>query len=66
MRVGLADDELAVEAARRGDLDRAEANIIEADVALDVPVRLERQDSRRIFQRALALLADELPDGDEP
>jgi hypothetical protein len=43
---------LAVEAARRGDLDHAETAIIEADIALDIPVRLERQDSRRIFQRA--------------
>jgi len=56
---------LAVEAARRGDLDRAETAIIEADIALDVPVRLERQDSRRVFRRALELLGRELPD-DEP
>ena len=55
---------LAVEAARRGDLDRAETAIIEADIALDVPVRLKRQDSRRVLRRALQLLRREMPDGE--
>jgi hypothetical protein len=56
---------LAVEAARRGDLDRVETAIIEADIALDIPVRLERQDSRRVLRRALELVGREMPD-DEP
>lgn len=56
---------LAVEWARRGDLDRAMTAVVEADIALDIPVRLERQDSRRILQRALALLDEELPDDDD-
>lgn len=55
---------LAVEAAKRDNLDRAESAIIEADVAMDVPVRLERHNSRRIFRKALELLAAELPDED--
>ena len=53
---------LAVEAARRGDLDHAETKIIEADIALDISVRVCRQDSRRIMQKALQLLARDLPD----
>lgn len=56
---------LAVDAAQRGDLDRAETLIIEADIALDVPVRIERQDARKALQRALRQLNRELPD-DEP
>ena len=55
---------LAVDAARRGDLDRAQTLIIEADIALDVPVRLERQDARRALRLALKRLDRELPDED--
>jgi hypothetical protein len=55
----------AVDAARRGDLDRAETLIIEADIAVDIPVRIERQDIRRAWHRALVLLDRELPDDDE-
>jgi hypothetical protein len=54
--------QLAVEASRHGDLDRAMTLIIEADIDLDIPVRLERQDSRRVFRRALELLEREMPD----
>jgi hypothetical protein len=52
---------LAADAAKRGDLDRAQTLIIEADIALG-PVSLERQDTRRVLQRALDLLEMELPD----
>ncbi len=55
---------LAVEAAQGGDLDRAETLIIEADIGLDGPVRIERRDARRVLQRALRLLDGELPDED--
>ena len=56
----------AVAAARRGDLDLAETLIIEADIELDIPVRLERQDARRVLQQALRLLDRELPDDEGP
>ena len=56
---------LAVEAASRGDLDRAQTLIIEADIPLDIHVRIERQDARKVLQHALRLLDRELPD-DEP
>jgi hypothetical protein len=52
---------LAVDAARRGDLDRAQTLIIDADIALG-PVSLERQETRRVLRRALDLLDLELPD----
>jgi hypothetical protein len=54
----------AVDAARRGDLDRAATLIIEADIAVDIPVRIERQDIRRALLRARVLLERELPDDD--
>jgi hypothetical protein len=56
---------LAVEAASRGDLDRAATHIVEADIPLDISVRIERQDVRKVLQHALRLLSRELPD-DEP
>lgn len=57
---------LAVDAAQRGDLDHAADLIVEADIDLDISVRIERQDARKVLREALRLLSRELPDDEEP
>lgn len=55
---------LAVELARR-DPDRAQTHLIDAEIRLDIHVRLERSDTLRPIRRAIALLDRELPDSDD-
>ena len=40
-------------------------HLVEAWVALDVPVRVERADAIRVLNRAMELLDRELPDDDD-
>jgi hypothetical protein len=56
---------LAVEAARRGDLDKALTHVVEVGIAVDVPLRVGRSELRSITERAGNRLDAELPDDDE-
>lgn len=56
---------LAVEAVRRHDPDRAQTNLVDAEIRLHHFVRLELQDTLRPTRRAIELLDRELPDDDD-
>ena len=47
------------------DPDLALTELVEAMIALDIPVRIERADALRILNRVTDLLDQELPDNDE-
>lgn len=54
----------AVWAARAGDLDKALEYVVEAQVAVDIPVTVGRKSVRAIVGRASNLLDAELPNDD--
>jgi hypothetical protein len=51
----------SVERVRRSP-DTAMTSLVDAWVALETAVKIERQDALRRINRAIALLSDELPD----
>jgi hypothetical protein len=55
----------AVDAVRRGDLDKALDHVVAVEIAADVPIRVGRSEIRSITRRAGELLDAELPDEDE-
>jgi hypothetical protein len=55
----------AVEAARRGDLDRALTEVVEVQIACDIPLKVGRGEIRTMMDRAGRLLDLELPDTDD-
>ena len=54
----------AVDAARRGDLDRALTNVVDVEINVEV-LRIGRAELRSMMERAGNLLDLELPDDDE-
>ena len=52
----------AVEAIRRGDLDKALKHVVEVEIAVDTPLRVGRSELRSIAVRAASRLDRELPD----
>lgn len=55
----------AVEAARRGDLDKALTHVVEVGILIDIPLRVGRSELRSITERAGNRLDAELPDDEE-
>jgi hypothetical protein len=53
---------LAVEAARRGDLDRALTEVVAVEINCDIPLKVGRGELRAMMGRAGRLLDLELPD----
>jgi hypothetical protein len=56
----------AVEAVRRGDLDRALEHVVNVGINADIPLKVGGGEIRVITNRAGALLEVELPDDEEP
>lgn len=50
----------------RDDPDRALTELVEAWIALDTFIPIERRDALRVIDRASDLLDQELPDADDP
>jgi hypothetical protein len=55
----------AVEAMRRGDLDKAREHVVNVGIEADIPLKVGRSEIREITERAGNLLDELLPD-DEP
>jgi hypothetical protein len=54
-----------IDAARKGDWDRALTYLVEAEIAIDVPMRVSRQELKQVIGKASDLVDAELPEGDD-